>query len=88
MPVLEAMASGTPVFCSNASSLPEVVGNAAAMCSPDDVDQMTNLISECLLNTEWQLQAANAGIVQAGQFSWQKTAELTIDAYRNVLAND
>lgn len=88
LPVLEAMASGTPVFCSNASSLPEVVGNAAAMCSPDDVDQMTNLISECLLNTEWQLQAANAGIVQAGQFSWQKTAELTIDAYRNVLAND
>jgi len=88
LPVLEAMASGTPVFCSNSSSLPEVVGNAAAMCSPDDVDQMTYLLSECLQNSEWQQQAIKRGIIQAKQFSWQKTAELTIDAYRNVLAHD
>lgn len=88
LPVLEAMASGTPVFCSNSSSLPEVVGNTAAMCSPDDVDQMTRLLSECLQNSEWQQQAVENGIIQAKQFSWQKTAELTIEAYRNVLAHD
>lgn len=51
LPVLEAMASGTPVVCSNTSSLPEVAGDCALMCAPKDIDTLTLLIKKALKMT-------------------------------------
>lgn len=86
LPVLEAMASGVPVVCSNSSSLPEVVGDAAAMCSPFDVNELASLIARGLEDPAWRQQAVDRGIVQSRKFNWHRCASGTVDAYRAALA--
>lgn len=85
LPVLEAMASGTPVVCSNSSSLPEVAGRAAAMVEPEDVDALTRQIARGLECTEWRTSAAAAGIRQATRFSWNRCAAETANVYFSAL---
>lgn len=86
MPPLEAMACGTPVIMSNASSLPEVAGSAAILHDPHDVksacEAMRRLIED---DAERQLRAA-ASLAQAKRFSWRRCADQTVAVYRQVLA--
>lgn len=84
LPVLEAMASGTPVVCSNSSSLPEVAGESALMCDAMDVETLTDLIRKSLEDTSWQALASERGQVHASQFSWERCATETIAAYKQV----
>lgn len=84
LPVLEAMASGVPVVCSNASTLPEVSGGVAAMHDPEDVDALLSLILAGLEDEVWRAQACAAGLVRASQFSWDKCARETLAVYRAV----
>ncbi|MDD5296576.1 MAG: glycosyltransferase family 1 protein [Rhodocyclaceae bacterium] len=84
LPVLEAMASGVPVVCSNSSSLPEVSGDAAGTCSPDDVDELSRLISVGLADEVWRETARARGLLQAAGFSWKRCADETVAAYREV----
>ncbi|MDM2732323.1 glycosyltransferase family 1 protein [Citrobacter sp. Cy070] len=84
LPVLEAMASGTPVVCSNNSSLPEVAGCSALMCDAMDVETLTSLIMKSLTDTEWQQSATKSGLSQVSQFSWKRCATETIAAYKKV----
>lgn len=84
LPVLEAMASGVPVVCSNASTLPEVAGGAAAMHDPDDVDALVNLLTAGLEDEAWRESAQAAGLRQAGRFSWDKCARETLAVYKAV----
>lgn len=84
LPVLEAMASGTPVVCSNSSSLPEVAGSSALMCDAMDVETLTSLILKSLTDTEWQDSATKSGLLHVSQFSWKKCAADTIAAYKQV----
>lgn len=86
LPVLEAMASGIPVVCSNSSTLPEVAGDAAAMCAPQDVDALCQLISAGLEDEIWRSKAKNRGLLQAGTFSWQRCAEETVAVYREMIS--
>lgn len=86
LPVLEAMASGVPVVCSNSSSLPEVAGDAAAMCEPNDIDALTNLITAGLEDEHWRSDAKRKGLTHAGSFSWQRCAEETVAVYRKVIS--
>lgn len=86
LPVLEAMASGTPVLCSDTSALPEVTGGAAALFAPTDVEALAGLLLRGLEDEQWRDAAAAAGCRRAAQFSWRRCAELTADAYRDVLA--
>lgn len=86
LPVLEAMASGVPVVCSNSSTLPEVAGNAAAMCAPQDVDALSRLIAAGLEDEIWRATARENGLLRAGSFSWQRCAEQTVAAYREALS--
>jgi len=84
LPVLEAMASATPVVCSNSSSLPEVVGNAAAMCEPEDVLTLTKLIITGLEDDTWRAEKKHAGLKQAKKFSWKRCAEETARVYQKM----
>ena len=82
LPVLEAMASGTPVVCSNATSLPEVAGDAAAQCEPDDVAQLANLMKQGLEDDNWQTEMRAKVLARAKCFSWQRTAADTAAVYQ------
>jgi glycosyltransferase involved in cell wall biosynthesis len=87
MPVLEAMARGLPVACSNATSLPEVAGDAALYFDPLDVPAMTGAIERLLGDAELRERLAAAGREQAARFTWERTAEGTRLSYERALAS-
>lgn len=86
LPVLEAMASGVPVVTSSSSTLPEVAGDAAAICPPEDVDMLTDQLARGVDDQQWRSQAIEKGLVQAAKFSWRRCAEETAAIYRSALA--
>lgn len=85
LPPLEAMACGTPVICTNVASLPEVVGDAARLITPTDVDDLAQALHA--VATEDGLRAAliAQGYRRASQFSWRRCAEETLAVYRAAL---
>jgi glycosyltransferase involved in cell wall biosynthesis len=85
LPVLEAMACGIPVVCSNASTLPEVTGLAAALHDPSDVDGLVDLIRAGLEDEGWRKSARAAGLVQAAKFSWKRCTQQTLGVYQTVM---
>ena len=86
LPPLEAMACGTPVVSSNAASLPEVVGNAAILVDPHDVEQIVNAMRLVLTQPALAAALRAKGLARAAQFSWERTARETIAVYERVLA--
>ena len=84
LPVLEAMACGTPVVCSNTSSLPEVAGDAALLVPPDDVRGWGEAIARVLTDDALRAQMRERGLVQAARFTWEQAARQTADLYRRV----
>jgi glycosyltransferase involved in cell wall biosynthesis len=82
LPVLEAMACGTPVIVSNASSLPEVVGDAGMKIEPRDTAAWTEALRRAQFDTEWWQQAREQGFQEAARYSWQAAAQATIESYR------
>jgi glycosyltransferase involved in cell wall biosynthesis len=88
LPVLEAMARGVPVACSNVSSLPEVAGDAALMFDPYDEDAIAVAIEALLVQDEPMRARTRAhGLARAQQFSWQRTARETLASYARVLGS-
>jgi glycosyltransferase involved in cell wall biosynthesis len=81
LPVLEAMACGTPVVCSNASSLPEVADDAALIVDPFDVDGLAEAMARMLEDAELRREMAVKGLAQAARFTWQKAARQLMDAF-------
>lgn len=79
---LEAMSCGTPVICSNRTSLPEVVGDAAMSFDPDDVREMVQDMQSVLTNNELHADLRARSLKRAAQFNWRKTAIETIDVYQ------
>ncbi len=84
LPVLEAMACGTPIVCSNASSLPEVAGNAALLIDPLDVEGLAAAMERVLDNEELQTELIERGFEQARKFSWERCARETLDVLESV----
>lgn len=80
LPVLEAMACGTPVIVSNASSLPEVADGAGMLVPPHDVEAWIHAFQTA--DADWLKEAAARGLEKARQFTWQNTAEATIRSYQ------
>jgi len=85
LPVLEAMARGVPVACSNASSLPEVAGDAALLFDPYDEAAIAEALRRLLDDTTLREQLRVHGLARAGEFTWQRTARLTLESYRRAL---
>jgi alpha-1,3-rhamnosyl/mannosyltransferase len=84
LPILEAMACGCPVICSNTASMPEVAGDAAVLIDPCDVDDLANAIDALTASRDLRLERIQKGLVRAAEFSWSRTAELTRDVYYSV----
>jgi glycosyltransferase involved in cell wall biosynthesis len=87
LPVLEAMACGTPVICSNTSSLPEIVGDATVTLNPQDRAGWVTALTELLENEELHGELRAKGLARAAKFSWQKAARETMAVYRSILAH-
>ncbi|WP_337022322.1 MULTISPECIES: glycosyltransferase family 4 protein [unclassified Pantoea] len=84
LPVLEAMTSGTPVICSNATSLPEVAGDAALMHEPEDIDMLVHYMQMMIEDISARDRMMQSGLAQSQQFSWSLCADKTIEAYEQV----
>jgi glycosyltransferase involved in cell wall biosynthesis len=85
IPLLEAMALDCPIACSNTSSLPEVVGNAAEFFNPQQPDSMTNAIENVLFSSDKSTELVKLAREQVKKFSWEKTAKETKEVYLSLL---
>lgn len=86
LPPLEAMSCGTPVITSDISSIPEVVGDGGILIDPFNIDSLMSSL-ENLLNSESTRSSLSIKALQrASNFSWEKTSEKTVEAYKNILS--
>ncbi|WP_182344470.1 glycosyltransferase family 4 protein [Comamonas koreensis] len=85
LPIVEAMASGTPVLTSNTSCMPEVAGGAAYLVNPRDVDDIRHGLEHCLSDEAWQADARAKGLARAAQLSWDRCASETIAVYQKLV---
>jgi glycosyltransferase involved in cell wall biosynthesis len=84
LPPLEAMARGCPVVASRAGSIPEVLGDAAELADPADVDALADAIAE-VVRPGRRAQLVEAGYERALMFPWESTATTTVAAYTTLL---
>lgn len=85
LPVLEAMACGTPVACSNAASLPEVAGDAALLFEPHQVECIRDALMQLLGDADLRDELARRSRERAVAFSWRRTAAATAEQYARLL---
>ncbi len=83
-PVLEAMACGVPVICSNVSSLPEITGGSAVMVDPYDINGIKSAVLKILDNDKLRDDLEKRGLEQAKKFHWKKTAKETLEVFEEV----
>ncbi|HEY3290294.1 MAG TPA: glycosyltransferase family 1 protein [Anaerolineae bacterium] len=86
LPILEAMACGTPVIASNVSSMPEVGGAAARLFNPTEQSSLKQAILEVLSDEGQRAWMRTAGLLRADEFTWARTARQTLELYRIVAA--
>jgi glycosyltransferase involved in cell wall biosynthesis len=84
LPPLEAMASGTPVVTSNVSSLPEVVGDAAMLVDPHDVDSIVGGLRTALTDPARAEEMRRKGLERAREFSWERSVARTLEVYKRI----
>lgn len=85
LPILEAMACGCPVICSNQASLPEVAGDAAVFVAPEDHELLAYKIENTIENEDFRQYLVESGYQRAAKFSWEKTAGKTIEVFRQLI---
>ncbi len=86
LPILEAMACGTPVVCSSTSSMPELGGEAARYFDPYDSDSIVAELEAVLADEELRTEMRERGLLQASRFSWEQAADQTYGVYRRLLS--
>jgi glycosyltransferase involved in cell wall biosynthesis len=85
LPPLEAMACGAPVIASDIATFQETLGDAAMLIDPNDAEALARGIVECLEDEARRQALSQRGQEHAKMFSWERTAQLTLDVYRKVL---
>ena len=85
LPVLEAMARNVPVACSNASSLPEVAGDAAVLFDPHDEAAIASAIARLLVDETLRARLQARGLARVRRFTWDRTAQLTLESYARAM---
>lgn len=85
MPIVEAMSCGTPVMASNASAMPEAVGDAGVLFDPTNTAELAGTLEALLDNPDKLLEMSQRGLLQAQKFSWQKAGEETLAVYLDAL---
>lgn len=88
LPILEAMACGRAVACSDTSAMPEVADSACLLFDPYAPGQMVRAMRDLLIDNELRARMERLGLQRAAQFSWQKTAEWTLRVYRDVVRSE
>jgi glycosyltransferase involved in cell wall biosynthesis len=86
LPILEAMACGRAVACSNTSAMPEVADGAGLFFNPHSIDDIKRSMADILLDAELRSRMERLGVQRAAQFSWQKSARATLRVYEEVVA--
>ena len=86
LPVLEAMACGTPVVTSNAASLPEVGGKAAVLVPPLDTQRIAQEMERVLDDSQLRMEMRATGRIQASRFSWRAMTDQTVNAYARAVS--
>ena len=86
MPVVEAMACGTPVIAARSSSIPEAGGEAVLYFNPNDVDELTTHLTAVLDDDDLADSMREKGLIQARRFSWERAGEETARVYRRALS--
>ncbi|MFZ6027464.1 MAG: glycosyltransferase family 4 protein [Chloroflexota bacterium] len=86
LPVLEAMACGTPVACAETSSLPEVGGEAVLYFDPENVEAICEALQKATIDMALRQALSERGLAQAQGFTWQRTAQETLETYRTFKA--
>ena len=84
LPILEAMACGRAVACSNSSAMPEVADSAALLFDPNSIPEMVRAMRDLLLDAELRTRMERLGLHRATLFSWEKTARKTLDVYYEI----
>lgn len=87
LPILESMACGCPVVCSNAASLPEVAGKAALQVNPTDAEGLAHALDIVLTDSKLRQSMIHQGIERAARFSWKETAVKTLEVFNQVAGN-
>ena len=82
LPVLEAMATGVPVACSNSGALPEIAGSNAIYFDSDNIEQMSAAIEQLALDSALRKKLIEGGIDWTKRFTWEKTAEKTVQVLK------
>jgi len=85
LPILEAMACGTPVIASNVSSIPEVTGDAALLINPYDVEEISQSMHELFTNIKFRKFLIDKGFERVNLFKWKKTVKDTLNIYKSIL---
>jgi glycosyltransferase involved in cell wall biosynthesis len=85
LPILEAMACGTPVISSNRASLPEVAGEAALLIDPENISALSTAMQAVVTDPQLRSQLTQAGLTQVQHFSWEKTARQTLEVIQRYL---
>ncbi len=85
LPMLEAMACGTPVVASTASCLPEVAGGAALLASPTDVDELAAALDRALTDEALRLDLVARGHSRASEFTWDRSAQQLLATYHRLM---
>ena len=87
LPLVEAMSVGVPVVTSNISSMPEIVGNAAELVDPYNVNSIKQGILKILTDSNLRSYLTNAGIQKSKNFSWEKAAKKTLNVFEEAFSN-
>lgn len=84
LPPIEAMACGTPCITSNSTSIPEIVGDGAITCEPNDIDDIADKMLTLLENEKLYREMSIKGLEKSSSFSWKKTAVETMSIYEKI----